>query len=115
MKLVENKGNFKKSIIKIFLFQRMSQRLYGYESLASNARLRQFLSSNGGFLATSDFVNNRMLELRGLKSPTVSPRSSPRKQQKVVPNIKTPRDVADMQLMTLESKNDQLNAELTEV
>jgi hypothetical protein len=53
----------------------MSQRLYGSETLASNARLRQHLMSNGGIMTTSDFVSVRMAELRGIKSPLISPKA----------------------------------------
>lgn len=51
----------------------MSQRLYGYETAASNARLRQQLNAQGGVLTSGDFVGERMAELKGLKSPTRSP------------------------------------------
>jgi hypothetical protein len=57
------------------ILQRMSQRLYGSETLASNARLRQHLMSNGGIMTTSDFVSVRMAELRGIKSPLTSPKA----------------------------------------
>ncbi|XP_062603182.1 uncharacterized protein LOC134264959 [Saccostrea cucullata] len=96
-----------------FSEQSMSQRLYGCESLASNSRLRQFLASKGGFLATSDFVSSRMSELRGGKSPPVTPRRSPRKPV-AVPSMRSPPDVRDTQLMDLEAKNDQLNADLAQ-
>lgn len=101
--------------MKKFLdFQSMSQRLYGCESLASNARLRQFLSSKGGFLATSDFVSSRMSELKGGNTPPVTPRRSPRRSM-AVPSMKTPPSVSDTQLMELEARNDQLNADLAQV
>lgn len=92
----------------------MSQRLYGCESLASNARLRQFLSSKGGFLATSDFVSSRMSELKGGNTPPVTPRRSPRRSM-AVPSMRTPPSVSDTQLMELEARNDQLNADLAQV
>lgn len=88
----------------------MSQRLYGCESLASNARLRQFLSSKGGFLATSDFVSSRMSELKGGNTLPVTPRRS-----MAVPSMRTPPSVSDTQLMELEARNDQLNADLAQV
>ena len=97
-----------------FILQSMSQRLYGCESLASNARLRQFLSSNGGFLATSDFVSSRMSELKGGSSPPVTPRRTPRKSM-AVPSMRNPPSISDTQLMDLEAKNDQLNADLAQV
>lgn len=96
-----------------FSEQSMSQRLYGCESLASNARLRQFLSSKGGFLATSDFVSSRMSELKGGNTPPVTPRRSPRRSM-AVPSMKTPPSVSDTQLMELEARNDQLNADLAQ-
>lgn len=101
--------------MKKFLdFQSMSQRLYGCESLASNARLRQFLFSKGGFLATSDFVSSRMSELKGGNTPPVTPRRSPRRSM-AVPSMKTAPSVSDTQLMELEARNDQLNADLAQV
>ena len=51
----------------------MSQRLYGYESLASNARLRQQLAARGGYSTSGDFIASRMAELKGQKSPLTNP------------------------------------------
>lgn len=55
----------------LIFFQRMNQRLHGYDNISSTARLRQYLASKGGFLATSDFLANRMAELRGSEPVTV--------------------------------------------
>jgi hypothetical protein len=52
----------------------MSQRLSGYHTVASNARLRQQLAAKGGYLPSGDFIASRMAELRG--SPAHSPRRS---------------------------------------
>ena len=56
-----------------FFLQSMNQRVYGYENMASNARLRQYLSAKGGYLATSDFIGSRLAELKGF-SPSSSPK-----------------------------------------
>lgn len=49
----------------VHYFQRMNQRVLGYKNLSNTARLREYLASKGGYLATTDFLANRMAELRG--------------------------------------------------
>lgn len=97
-----------------FSDQQMSQRLYGSETLASNARLRQYLASKGGVLASSDFVSSRMSELKGIRSPTPSPRPSPLRRPRNMPPMKSPRDVLDTQLVDMETRNDAMNKDLAE-
>ena len=50
----------------------MNQRVYSYENRSGTSRLRQYLASKGGYLATSDYLANRMAELRGSGPVTVS-------------------------------------------
>ena len=49
-----------------FPLQHINGRMYGYENMTSTARLRQYLAAKGGYLATSDFIANRMEELKPL-------------------------------------------------
>jgi len=95
-----------------FSKERMGQRLYGSENLTSNARLRQYLASKGGYMASSDFIATRMAELKGSAAPS-TPRSSLHKR--VPPPMHTPRDVVGKQLSELHTKSDSLNEELAEV
>ena len=39
--------------------------MYGYESVSSTSRLRQYLAAKGGYIAPSDFIASRMAELSG--------------------------------------------------
>lgn len=53
-------------ICRCLLYQVMSERLQGFENFTGNARLRQYLASKGGYLASSNFLGDRLRELKGL-------------------------------------------------
>ncbi|KAH3750553.1 hypothetical protein DPMN_185080 [Dreissena polymorpha] len=94
--------------------QQINRRMYGYENMSSTARLRQYLESKGGYLATSDFIANRMNELRG-SGPLVTSKPSHHRKPPPPPPIVTQRDVVDTQLVEFQTTNDALNEELADV
>ncbi|GFO26753.1 cytadherence high molecular weight protein 2 [Plakobranchus ocellatus] len=95
--------------------QKMSQRLYGYESLASNARLRQQLAARGGYSTSGDFIASRMAELKGQKSPLANPTRSPVKRMRPAQTISSPRELLGSQIVSLRTKSDGVNEELAKV
>ena len=47
------------------MFQALRERMEGYDRVSSNARLRQLLAVQGGIDSRSNFIANRLAELRG--------------------------------------------------
>jgi len=49
----------------VFFSQSIESRLTAYDSVSSNARLRQLLNQKGGAKASVDIVEQRLSELKG--------------------------------------------------
>ncbi|XP_064598475.1 uncharacterized protein LOC135464837 [Liolophura sinensis] len=95
-----------------FSTQVMSERLQGFENFTGNARLRQYLASKGGYLASSNFLGDRLRELKGLKAE-VPKRPAPIGRPALP--LHAPKDVIDSQLVELQTEWDNMSDHLAQV
>ena len=94
----------------------MSSRLNGYEKAASQARVRQLLAAQGGVLAMSDVIGNRLSELKGNpQGPEEALKSSEKPAPKEPARLSSMRDMLTSQLRDMESRCDALNVDLADV
>lgn len=62
-----HQGDLMGNLLMTFLWQRLAERLDGYEHFTAGARLRQLLAAQGGIRNQEDAVGNRLAELKGLQ------------------------------------------------
>ncbi|XP_030833415.1 uncharacterized protein LOC753555 [Strongylocentrotus purpuratus] len=94
-----------------FTKENIKERITDEQAASSKARLREYMVSHGGFKSTSDFVETRLKELRGTKTPGDEGRR-PTIHITAISSLRSQRELFDLQITQTNTQLDQLNSQL---